>query len=348
MAGAKEIRAGKAYIELTSVNNIQKGLNAAKKQLQDFGKSVAAIGAKIAGIGTAVLGLGGVAVSQFMSMGDQLDKMSQRTGLTVEELSELKFACQQSGASVEDLEAAVKGMNKGFAEAKRGEGEFLKGLKMLGLTVKDVEKMTVAERFQFLSDKITGVVDPAQKAKLAMLFFTEAGTKLLPLVGSIRELREEAQKLGLTISGDSAKAAAELTDAWGRLTAMFKVFVFEVGAALAPMLKEIADSVKVVATAILNWIKENKDVVVSIAKVAAIVVGVGTAILAVGGIITAVGAVFGALSTIIAAFGTVCSIVGALITGIGSAIMFLISPIGLAIAAVVGLGGAVLYYTGAM
>ena len=249
MAGKREIKAGKAFIELAVT-----GLEAVKKRLQSFGKSVSAVGKKLAVIGTAATAATAVAVASYMQQGDALDKMSQRTGANVEWLSEMAFAAQQSGASIEDVEASLKGMNKGFAEATRGEGEFLKGLKMLGLTVKDVANMSVPERFEFLSKKIAGIEDPAQRAKAAMLLFTEAGTKLLPMVGSIKQLREEAAALGLTISTEDATAAAELTDAWGRLTAMFKMFLFQIGAAVGPTLKDIADKVKVVFAAVLKCI----------------------------------------------------------------------------------------------
>lgn len=349
MAGAKEIRAGKAYIELTSVNNIQKGLNAAKNQLQDFGKSVSAIGAKIAGIGSAVLGLGGAAVKSFTETGSNLDIMSKKTGLTGEELSELQYVCEQTGLELDVVADAVKDMNERFAEASiLASGEMVEGLEMIGKSVKDLEGMSAGERFQFLSDEISKIEDPAKKTAVAIKLLGEAGYQLSPVLGNIKELRAEAKALGLAITDSDIKKASELAKVWKSLSSILKMAIFEIGSALAPAVKELSEQIKVVATAVLRWIKENKDVVVSIAKVAAIVAGVGTAILAVGGIITAVGAVFGALSTIIAAFGTVCSVVGALITGIGSALAFLISPVGLVLAAVVGLAGAVLYYTGAM
>lgn len=340
-ASAKNIKAGKAYIELTTKDKIEKGLNAAKKKLTAFCSGVASLGKKFIVAGTAAAGMAGIATAAFMRQGDELDKMSARTGATVEWLSQMKFAAQQSGAGIADIEASIKGMNKGFAEAQRGEGEFLKGIKMLGVSLKTLTPMTTAERFEYLSEKIAGIKDPAQKAKVAMLLFTEVGTKLLPMVGSIKELRAEAEKLGLTMTKEDATAAAELTDAWGRLTAMFKMFMFQVGAALAPTLKNIADKVKIVSTAVLKWVKENKTTVATIGKVVVGIIAFGAALVTLGGIISGVGVILGGIATAI-------SVVGTVLSAIGSVIAFLVSPIGLVLAAVVSLTGYVLYATGAM
>ena len=221
MAGAKEIRAGKAYIELTSVNNIQKGLNAAKNQLQDFGKSVSAIGAKIAGIGSAVLGLGGAAVKSFTETGSNLDIMSKKTGLTGEELSELQYVCEQTGLELYVVADAVKDMNERFAEASiLASGEMGEGVEMIGKSV-----MSAGERFQFLSDEISKIEDPAKKTAVAIKLLGEAGYQLSPVLGNIKELRAEAKALGLAITDSDIKKASELAKVWKSLSSILKMAI---------------------------------------------------------------------------------------------------------------------------
>ena len=56
-------------------------------------------------VNSAAAAIGGVALRAFMNTGDELDKMRQRTGFSVEALSELRHAADQSGSSIEDLEA---------------------------------------------------------------------------------------------------------------------------------------------------------------------------------------------------------------------------------------------------
>ena len=54
------------------------------------------------------------------------------------------------------------------------------------------------------------------------------------------EVMEEARRLGIVMSTEDATAAAELTDAWTRLTSVLKMAVARVGGALAPRLTELA------------------------------------------------------------------------------------------------------------
>ncbi len=296
MAGSKEIRAGKAYVEISAKDKLTKGLLAAKKKLEAFSKSVTAIGTKIALVGTAVGGLLGFAVKSFMGYGDELDKMSARTGLTVEELSELRFACQQSGVAITDLEGAVRDMNKGFSESLRGEGQFGKALKQVGLSAKQLKGLSVDERFELIAQALDKVKDSSIKSELAMKLFGGSGQKLLPLLGNIQQLRKEARDLGLTISSTSVKDATALVDAWGRITAQIKVVIYEIGAALAPTLTAIADKMKVWTKAVLNFIRDHKQLVVTIAKITLLVTALGVALIALGAAIKIVSLAFGAMA----------------------------------------------------
>jgi hypothetical protein len=126
MAAASGIRAGAAYVELfVKDNRLVKGLNAASARLKAFGASVQALGAKLAGLGVtlAVPFLG--AAKLFADMGDDMAKMSARTGVAVEALSQLRFAAERSGAGAEDLERGLRTMNRNVIEAARGSATTL-------------------------------------------------------------------------------------------------------------------------------------------------------------------------------------------------------------------------------
>src|SRR5690349_12755551 len=90
-----------------------KGLKAAKEQLQSFGTSVAKVGAFLTGLGASILTPLAGAVTHFAQMGSELADVSARTGLAVGELAELKFAAEQTGASLEDVENGLRKMAKG-------------------------------------------------------------------------------------------------------------------------------------------------------------------------------------------------------------------------------------------
>ena len=247
MASAKGIRAGRAFVELFADDSkLVRGLRRAEKRLKAFGDRIRNLGLKIAGLGTAMLAPMLGAAKAFGSMGDQVAKMAKRTGLSVEALSELRFAASQTGTSLEALETGFRRMQRSIYDAGRGLSTQTDALADLGLTYEDLAGLSPEEQFKKLAEAISRVEDPTRKAALAQALFGRAGTQLLPLFAQgakgIEALQAEARRLGLTMSGEDAKAAEEFTDALDALWKVVKMGVFNVGAALAPVLQQVAET----------------------------------------------------------------------------------------------------------
>jgi hypothetical protein len=314
MAGVQAVRAGAAYVELyVRDNRLVAGLNAAVRRLKAFGASIAGIGARLGAVGALVtaplLGF----VRTFASVGDALDKAAARTGLSVEALSELGFAAEQSGADLETLEVGIRSMQRAIASGLAGPG---------------LAGMTPEEQFLTLAERISRVEDPTQRAALAMQVFGKSGQRLIPLLASgakgIAALRREARALGLSISTEQAKDAAAFTDAWNRLTRTIKAAVFALGGALAPTITDLLGQLMPAAVSVGQWARQNSRLVITIAAVAAGVVAAGIAIIGLGAVLSAAGTILGTVTAAISLAGTV---LGALL-----------SPVGLVVAAIVGLG----------
>ena len=179
---------------------------------------------------------------------------------------------------------------------------------------------------------------------MAMELFGKAGTKLLPLMADgaagINEMQEQARKLGLTVSTETARDAAELNDALGTLWKVLKQGVFTIGGALAPTIKDLTERITRIVVSATAWVKANKETVVWALKVAAAVAVAGIAIVGLGYIISGIGAALGIVAAVIGGIGTAFSLIGAAIGAI-------LTPVGLTIAAIVALGGTLLVVTGA-
>ncbi|MFN9365698.1 MAG: hypothetical protein ACK6CE_13000, partial [Planctomycetota bacterium] len=211
------IRAGAAYVELyTKDSRMVKGLQAAEKKLKAFGEGITSIGTKLAGLGAGVVTPLIGAAQVFSDMGGDLADMSQRTGVSVEALSELGFAAEQSGSDMETLENSLRKMQKQIAEAAGGSTSAADALGKLGLTVADLTGLSPDEQLKRIGDRLSGIEDPAAKAAVAMEIFGKSGTKLLPLFAGgargIEELQQQAQELGLTMSTEDAQAAEAFGD----------------------------------------------------------------------------------------------------------------------------------------
>ena len=344
MATAQGIRAGKAFVELFADDNqLVRGLRRAEKKVKAFGDSVRSLGLKTAGIGSAILAPMGAAAKSFADMGSRLWDMSKRTGVSVEALSALGYAAEQSGAGVEAFENGIRRMQRTIYDAGRGLSTAKEALADLGVGAGQLEKFTPEQQFKLLADRLDKIKDPSRKAAVAMAIFGRSGTALLPMLeggaAALDAYAEHAGSLGLVMSTADAAAADEFGDALDDLWKTLKMTVFAVGASLAPVLKDLAERIMRAAKTVADWVKENRGFVVSALKVAAVVVAVGIGLTVLGTIISGLGTALGGLATVVA---TVMAVLKTLAT----VIVFLTSPVGLVIAGVTALGGVLLHVTG--
>jgi hypothetical protein len=344
MASAQGIRAGAAFVELSLKDNrLRAGLQAASQRLKAFGAGVTAIGAKIAGFGSLLLAPLAATTKVFADMGDKLAKMSARTGISVEALSELAFAAEQSGADMETLETGIRKMQQTFVDAAGGGKAARDSLDLLALTVEDLARLSPDEQFKLIADRLSQIRDPALRTALAMELFGKSGTQLLPLMAGgakgIEELQEQARKLGLTMSTEDAKAAEAFGDTLSNLWKVITRAVVAIGSALVPVLQDVAESITGVAVKVGEWIRRNAGLVVTVFKVTAAVIALGAGIAVVGTVISTLGTILGLAA---GAFTVVSTVVGVL----GTVLAALLSPIGLVIGAVAALAAFILKATG--
>ena len=336
MASSRGIRAGRAFVELFADNSkLIRGLRLARQKLKAFGNHVRNLGLKITGLGAAMFAPLAASAKYFASYGDQVAKMSKRTGVSVETLSELQFVASQTGTEFAILENGFRKMQRSIYDAGRGLSTQTDALKDLGLTFKDLDGLSPEAQFKLLANQISKVEDPTRKAALAMSIFGRTGTNLLPMftggAAGIDTLQKKARKLGLTMSSEDAKAAEDFTDAMDSLWKVVKMGVFHIGAALAPALQQAAEAITNIAVKISTWIQQNQAVVVTVAKIIAGVVAAGIALAILGTAISGLGSIIGVVIGIVTAAITVFKILAAVIA-------FLVSPIGIVIAALGALG----------
>lgn len=329
---ASSIRAGAAYIEMTLRDNaLRKGLDAAQQRLSAFGDSITAAGLKMFAFGAAALGGLGTALKIFADAGSELNDMSARTGVSVEALSELAFAAKLAGAGSEDLETGLRKMSRTLVEAKRGGERAQRSLAALGLSIEDLESLSPEDAFQTIGERLLDIQNPMARAALAMEIFGKTGTKLLPMLDGLGEARQRARELGLTISTDMAQRADQLGDSFDTLGQMARRSAIGIGAALAPAIQRIVDIIISAMKTVNDWITANEELVQVIAGVAAGLAAGGAALVALGVAAKIAAAALAVPLAIISAIGTAISVVAAIIG-------FLLTPVGLLVAAIVGIG----------
>ncbi|NUQ51008.1 MAG: phage tail tape measure protein, partial [Phycisphaerae bacterium] len=286
MANTQGIRAGRAFVELGVSDKLTKGLRAAQKRLEAFGAGLRSIGTRMTALGAGILAPLAASAKTFANMGDSLDEMSARTGVSVETLSELALAAELSGADLETLEIGIRKMQKAITEAASGSKSAIDALAQLGLNVQDLVDLSPEQQFKLIADRISKIDDPTRRAALAMEIFGKSGTRLLPMLQDgakgLAKFQEQARALGLTVSTQAAKDAAVLADALDTVWRVLKQAVFTIGSALAPTVTELANKVTRAVVAFMTWVKENNALVVTVFQVAAGVAAAGAALITLG------------------------------------------------------------------
>lgn len=228
----------------------QSELERANKKLDRFARNTTSITSKLgkgmaaglAGAGAAILAMTAKVVDQ----GDQLDKLSTRLGISVENLSRLQFAADRTGVSSNTLNTALQRMQRRISEvAVTGKGEALPALDGLGLSAEKLTKLTPEQKFLAIADAMEGIEDPAEKVRLAMKLFDTEGVSLLQTMeggsAAIAALASESDRLGNTMSGNTAKAAAQAKDALTNMQASLNGAAQEIFANLGPQIRDVSE-----------------------------------------------------------------------------------------------------------
>jgi len=318
------IQAGRAFVSLgLKDSEFQKGLKRAARSVKQFGDTIMSAGKNITAVGAVMAAPFISGAKIFSDYGDSVAKMSKRTGIAVEELSKMEFVAAQSALEFGTLENSVRKMQKSIYDGSLGMKTVTDALDGLGLKLSDVEGKTPTEQLAIFADALKKIQDPGKKAALAMSIFGKSGTALLPMfeagADGIRKMTDEAERAGLIMSKDDSEAAEKFNDALGKTSMQIKAVMFQLGAAVAGELMEFKDAVAETGAKVIQWVKDNRELVASIAKAAAIISALGVALLALGGAVKVIAMIITAFSGLVKVLAVVKVAILALGTSVGAA-----------------------------
>lgn len=348
MANPGDIRAGEAFVEIYAEDKrLVTALNKASTRLKAWGQSVTALGRRMLTAGLAGTAAFFAAGKVFSDVGDSLQKMSIRTGISVESLSELAFAADSSGTSLETLESAVRIMQRNLAQ---GSDATRNTLNELGISLDALQQADPEAQLKAIADGIARISDPAKKTAVAMELFGKSGAQLLPLfedgAAGIEALQRQARHLGLTMSTQDANAAAALNDALGALTSTAKRAVTIIGAAVAPAFRGLAEWITNALGSLVKFANANREIINLALMVAGGMAATGASFGVIGLLMRGLGVALGAVATAISGIGTVIkTVLAAALSTVASLFAFLLTPAGALLAALGGIVAYAIYVT---
>ena len=163
------------------------------------------IAAGTAAVSTALVkGAGDVA-----SYGDNIDKMSQKMGISAQGYQEWEAVMQHSGTSMETMKSSMKTLANAVEKGNDAFGR-------IGLSMDEIGKMSNEEIFAATIAGLQKVDNETERTYLAGQLLGKGATELGALLNTSAEdtqaMRDRVRELGGVMSDDAIKASAQFQD----------------------------------------------------------------------------------------------------------------------------------------
>lgn len=192
------------------------GLVDSEKKASSWGAKVgkaAKVGATAIAATTAATVAFGTALTKSVKStadyGDNVDKMSQKIGISAESYQKWDYVMTRAGGSVDSLKMGMKTLSQ---QAEKNSDAFQK----LGISQEEVANMSQEELFEKTITGLAGMEAGTERATLASQLLGRAGVDLGPLLNqgseAIEEQMDMAVKYGMVMPDSAVKASAAFED----------------------------------------------------------------------------------------------------------------------------------------
>lgn len=280
----------KEYRQFGSVAAQQ--IKAAGEKMAEFGNKVSGVGQKLrplsrtaAGIGAGLLGLGYKA----LTTADDLNTLSQQTGLSTEEIQKMQYASDLVDVSFEDMAGGLKKLKKSMT----GHADTWE---QLGVSVTDANgnMRNASDVFYDTLSALSKVENETERDQLAMELFGKSADQLAGIIDdggeALKKYGEQAKDLGVILDQDTLDSMNELNDTVDELKANFGATFIKLGSsiasALAPALATVAEKAGVLAEKIRNLTPEQSALIL---KIVGVVAAIAPLLIVGGKLITGIG-----------------------------------------------------------
>ena len=324
---------------IASINGLEKSLDRVDKQASGlqgtFGRLKGAAGGLTGSLGGLVPAIGiaglGALGKGSIDAADNLNDLSQRTGVGVEVLDKFGKAANDSGSSLEEVSKSMGKLAKGIVDPASKTNE---ALKSIGITSTDAQgKIRGVDAIMIdLADKFSKMPDGVEKTALAMEIFGKSGANLIPMLNGGKEALNE---YSATIDKDMAAAADKFNDSINKVTSSISGPFNQAITALLPTITKLAEGIAAAATAFSKLPEPVQTIIGAVAGLAAAFVVLAPAINAIIGIFTALsglfagGGVFATIAGSLGAIGPVVAAIGSALSGLGTILVGIFTgPVG--------------------
>ena len=193
--------------------------------LDDMGKDAAISALALLELGKRALNAVGSIVSLGQAQADlvnDLNDLSNRSGIATENIQALQFAFRASGQSAGDVKGVLDKMPRVMAELTAGTGKSSKAFKRLGIDVRDASgaMKSTDQIFNEAIHALQGIESQSQKAAIATEVFGRQAGNMLQALGQtegLQDFRDFTEEFGTKTGKEASAQAARFQQAMAGL-----------------------------------------------------------------------------------------------------------------------------------
>lgn len=184
-------------------------------------------------------------VKEAIDLGGALTDLSAQTGQSVGDLVVLRQALEETGVGAEQTGAMINLLQKALTGVNEEGQPTAKSFERLGLSITELRGMSAIGQIEALSEALSGVRDPAERANVAMELFGRRGAGMLALLADTGAIDEARRHVGGMVQTYEANAEAfdRLGDSLDAMGARAVQLFSGMAAELAPALQAMADGI---------------------------------------------------------------------------------------------------------
>jgi hypothetical protein len=191
----------------------------------------------------------------------QLSAMAGQLGVTTNQLEAFHEAANLTDVSADAMDRSLAKFGVSIAEAANGKNKLDATLfKQMGISLEDAHHhlLPMTTLLPEVAQALKNTHDPQMRLYVATELFGRAGRELLPLLllgrDGMRDLTNEADKLGPALTDVDRDHLEGFNDAWKKAEYVSQSFMTELAADLAPVMTPLLDN-------FTNWAAANKDLI---------------------------------------------------------------------------------------
>ena len=256
----------------------------------------------LSGAAAGALGaIGGLAINTAKSA-DELNTLAKQTGFSVEELQKFQYASDLVDVSLSDITGAATKLKKAVSSDS-------KELAALGVKTKNADGSfrDINDIFYDTLAALGGIQNETERDAAAMAIFGKSADSLAGIVddggAALKALGDEAESMGLIMSGDTVDSLNKVNDEMDKLKAQAKARLAETGAkameALTPVLEKVVGLLEQLFTWIGSLSEEQIQTIMTILAVIAAISPLATLISKVSGLIAFIPTLISGVGTVL-------------------------------------------------